>query len=123
MPKKALFYIAGGIVIGIFYYWFNAYNAQTVWGLRIRVILMTACSIVSFLLCYFDGGKPLSTALRIAGGVLIAVVLRILWDTVIKDTSMHNLLPFELGIAFGLAFITSLIGGLIGYAVKPKVSD
>ena len=120
MPRKTLFYIAGGLVIGIFYYWFNAYNEQTVWGMRIRVILMTACSIVSFLLCYFDGGKPLQTALRISGGVLIAVLLRILWDTIIIDSTMHNLLPFELGIAFVLSFITSLLGGVIGYAVKPK---
>ncbi|MEJ2004764.1 MAG: hypothetical protein P8X57_07340 [Cyclobacteriaceae bacterium] len=120
MPRKTLYYIAGGLVIGIFYYWFNEYNSQSVWGLRIRVILMTACSILSFLLCYFDDGKPLQTALRISGGVLIAVLLRIIWDTVLIDSSMHNLLPFELGIAFALAFVTSLIGGLIGYAVRPK---
>jgi len=121
MPRKTLYYISGGLVIGIFYYWFNAYNEQTVWGMRIRVILMTSCSILSFLLCYFDGGKPLQAALRISGGVLIAVLLRIIWDTAVIDDTMHNLLPFELGISFALSFITSLLGGVIGYAVKPKV--
>ncbi len=124
MPaKRWLFYVLGGLVIGIFYSWFNDYNNPTVVGIRVRTVLMTASSILAFLLCYFERGKAMIIALQIAAGVAMAVVFRIIWDVTVVDDTMHNLAPFEIGIAFGLAFITSLIGGLIGSVVRPKKTE
>lgn len=120
MTRKTAFYIAGGLVIGIFYSWFNEYNEPEVWGVRVRTLMMTGSSILAFLLCYLDDGKVLPTVLKIAAGVTLAVLMRIVWDTVMIDKTMHNLAPFELVMAFGLSFITSLLGGGVAALVRPK---
>ncbi|MCA6078544.1 hypothetical protein [Fulvivirga sedimenti] len=118
--KRWLFYVLGGLVVGIFYAWFNDYNNPTVLGIKVKTILMTASSILAFLLCYFERGKAVIIALQISAGVALAVILRIIWDLTFVDETMHNLAPFEIGLAFGLSFITSLIGGLVGSFVRPK---
>ena len=117
MPKRTFFYLLGGVVIGIFYAWFNTYNDPTLFGIRLRTMLMTGCSILAFLLCYYETKKPLALAAYIAAGVAIAVILRIVWDVSFVDNTSHNRAPFEIAIASGLAFITSLIGGFIGKLV------
>jgi hypothetical protein len=111
MYDKHLYYVGGGLVIGIFYAWFNEYNSPTVYGMNLRTMLMTACSMVAFLLVYFEKGKLLKIALLISAGVCIAVVLRIAYDGLFVDKTMHNLAPFEVLIAGALSLITALIGG------------
>ena len=111
MSKRHLFYIAGGLVLGIFYAWFNAYNSPAAFGMNLRTMLMSSSSILAFLLVYFDNGKVLKTAILISAGVCAAVLMRIVFDVVFIDETSHNLAPFELVIAGGLALITSLIGG------------
>ena len=111
MSEKHLFYVGGGLVIGIFYAWFNAYDSPEVFGMNLRTMLMTACSIGAFLLVYFEKGKVVKIALLLTAGVCLAVVLRIVYDVLIVDKTSHNLAPFEVLIAGALALITSLIGG------------
>ncbi len=111
MSKRHILYLAGGFVVGIFYAWFNDYNSPTAFGMNLRTMLMTSSSILAFLLVYVDSGKVLWTALLITAGVSLAVVMRIVFDVTMIDSSSHNLAPFEIIIAGGLTMITSLIGG------------
>ena len=106
--------IAGGFVVGIFYSWFNEYNSLEAGGINVKTLMMTASSILAFLLVYLEYHALLKTALFIAAGVALAIVCRIVFDTTFTDKTLHNLAPFEILIGSGLSFFTAIVGGALG---------
>lgn len=116
--NRVIWVVAGGFAVGIFYAWLNPYNSPEIAGINVRTLLMTASSVLAFLLVYFEYHGLLKTALFISIGVGAAILCRIIFDITFVESSMHNLAPFELLIGAGLAFITAIIGGLLGTVAR-----
>lgn len=60
-------------------------------------------------------GVPLA-ALAAGAGVPIAVLAKVAWD-VAGDPTSHNLWPFELVIALGVAAVPAALGALAGWGL------
>ncbi len=74
---------------------------------------LVAVGVVAMLLRAFGAGRFARIWLLIGASVPLAVVIRVIADTM-HDATSHNLWPFELAIAAGLGLAASLIGTAIG---------
>ncbi len=53
---------------------------------------------------------PLSISLKITAGTAIAILLRVLYEIIFIDPTLHNLWPIALILALAIAFPSILIG-------------
>jgi len=53
---------------------------------------------------------PLSISLKIIAGTAIAILLRVLYEIIFIDPTLHNLWPMALILALAIAFPSILIG-------------
>jgi len=53
---------------------------------------------------------PLSISLKIIAGTAIAILLRVLYEIIFIDQTLHNLWPIALILALAIAFPSILIG-------------
>ena len=107
-----------GLSIGALGYWFQAYNETTLFGFSIWALMSGASFIGALAYRLFIPQKPLRIALWVAIGVVLAVLLRIVYDTTFYDASSHNLAPFELAFTGLLTFPAAFLGALLGQIVK-----
>ncbi len=110
-----------GIIVGGLSYWFIPYGEMNLLGVHIYILMASGAFLGSLILNLLLNEKPWNIALLITAGVLVAVVCRIAFD-IIKDSSTHNLFPFEiiavLFITVPSAFIGSYLSQLIKYIKK-----
>jgi len=110
IKKQKLIIFVSGFFIGIFSNWIVAYAPNTFLGINIFLYITLVSLIGSVVFGCFKTINPVNGALLISFGITFACLLRIMYDISFIDKSMHNLLPFELAINFGLSFVGSLIG-------------
>ena len=106
--------LIAGIIAGGLTYWFNAYNETSVMGVHIYGIAVVSTIIISYIMAAkfkFDT-KP--TIQNMVFGFLLSVVGRIVYDTVMIDSSSHNLGPIEILIFFLIVSISATVGSKIG---------
>lgn len=107
-----------GIFIGVLAYWFQPYNQTTLFGVNIWLIMGIGAFLGALVLMTFLTGKPIKTALLIVLGVVIAVLARILYDTLLWDPTSHNLAPFEILWAVFATAPGAFSGAFLGLLIK-----
>lgn len=100
-----------GLIIGAFCYWRIPYKDLDYLDINL-FFLVGITTLVGFLISKFVfDQKPVKIGINIMLGVVLSVVIRILYDSILWDSTSHNLAPFELlfsvlhtlpGIIFGL---------------------
>ena len=66
--------------------------------------------------------EGLRSAVFVAMGFVLAVLLRIIYDS-IGDSSSHNLAGIEVAIAVFYAFPGALVGAIIGIVIRKKIAS
>lgn len=120
-PKALLWGVLAGVLVGAIGYWFQPYNQPTILGLHIWVVMGVGAFLAAALLLFFLEEKPgnkagliaLGIAFFVALGVVAAVLARIIYDTLFRDSTSHNLAPFELLICFVVTIPGAFAGALL----------
>ena len=121
--KVKLGIIGVGLIIGGIAYWFQPYNQMTVLGLNIWLIMSIGSFIASAFIMLYLKEKPLKIALFVSLGVALAILARIIYDTIFWDSTSHNLSPFEIIIG-GIVTIPSAIAGVyVGLLAKKNIGS
>jgi hypothetical protein len=121
--KVKLGIIGVGLIIGGIAYWFQPYNQMTVLGLNIWLIMSIGSFIASAFIMLYLKEKPLKIALFVSLGVALAILARIIYDTIFWDSTSHNLAPFEIIIG-GIVTIPSAIAGVyVGLLAKKNIGS
>ena len=121
--KVKLGIIGVGLIIGGIAYWFQPYNQMTVLGLNIWLIMSIGSFIASAFIMLYLKEKPLKIALFVSLGVALAILARIIYDTIFCDSTSHNLAPFEIIIG-GIVTIPSAIAGVyVGLLAKKNIGS
>ncbi len=121
--KVKLGNIGVGLIIGGIAYWFQPYNQMTVLGLNIWLIMSIGSFIASAFIMLYLKEKPLKIALFVSLGVALAILARIIYDTIFWDSTSHNLAPFEIIIG-GIVTIPSAIAGVyVGLLAKKNIGS
>ncbi len=107
-----------GAIIGGMAYWFQPYNQSTVLGINIWLIIGIGAFIASFLLQLFVNEKPAKIALLVSLGVALAVLARIVYDVTFRDSTSHNLAPFEIIICGIVTVPSAFIGVYPAFLIK-----
>ena len=107
-----------GAIIGGMAYWFQPYNQSTVLGINIWLIIGIGAFIASFLLQLFVNEKPAKIALLVSLGVALAVLARIVYDVTFRDSTSHNLAPFEIIICGIVTVPSAFVGVFLAHLIK-----
>jgi uncharacterized membrane protein YccC len=100
-----------GLIIGGISYWFQPYNQIQILNSNIPLVWSLGAFFGSLLLMIYFNEKPPKIALLISLGVALAVLARIIYDTIFWDATSHNLAPFEI-ILCGIITIPSAFMGV-----------
>lgn len=103
-----------GLVVGAISYWFQPYNQTEIAGISIWLIMGAGSFIGALVYSFLLESKAHKIALPLTIGVLIAILSRILYDTILWDPTSHNLAPFEFIFAIIACFPSALVGAFIG---------
>ncbi len=107
-----------GAIIGGMAYWFQPYNQSTVLGINIWLIISVGAFVSSFLLQLFVNEKPAKIALLVSLGVALAVLARIIFDVTFRDSTSHNLAPFEIIICGIVTVPSAFVGVFLAHLIK-----
>lgn len=112
-------------LLGVISYWFQPYNQSTVFGFDIWKIVAVGSFVLSLIFGFKLKSKYLKISLRIAAGVGLGILLRIIYDTFVIPQS-HNLFPFEMGFYLGISFASALLASAVPalyYRLNPNKTD
>jgi len=116
--KVGIDLILVGLIIGGISYWLQPFDQMDISTGFIPLIWSIGAFLGSVLLMLFVNEKPHKIALFVSLGVALAVLLRIIFDTIFYDSTSHNLAPFEI-IICGIITIPSAFAGVyIGLLIK-----
>jgi hypothetical protein len=107
-----------GLCIGALGYWFQAYNQTTLFGYSIWALMGGASFLGGFAFRLLFPAKAVQIGSWMVLGILSAVLLRIVYDSVFWDPTSHNLAPFELAFTGLITFPAAFFGGLLGQLVN-----
>lgn len=108
-----------GIITGVLGYWLNDYNVMHVFGIPIYIILAGGAFISAFLFAGSATGINRKSVTAIYIGVILAVIGRIIYD-LMKDSTTHNLFPFELLFVSFMIIPAILLGAFLSGLTKKK---
>lgn len=108
--------IALGFVVGTIGYWTADFSVKGEFTNVIYSILAPGafiCSVISYSL---RKRSPGFIALLISLGILLGMLSKILFD-IIRDSSSHNLLPFELLLGFVIVLPAAFLGSFLVWSI------
>jgi len=118
--KQSLLIIGLSLLAGGIIYWtIPIYDI----ALLSRLFIVKWCLPVILIgLISFPIGKkrPLNSSILITIGFVSAIIVRIIYDTVIIDPTSHNLWPFEIVISICITFPIAFIGSTITFLAFRK---
>ena len=94
--KITILIIIVGLIIGGISYWFQPYNEMTIFGSNIYLIWSIGAFLGALFLMIIFKKMPVQISLFLTLGVVIAVLLRIIYDTTFWDSTSHNLAGIEI---------------------------
>lgn len=106
-----------GILIGAISYWRIPYSEINLLEINIWLFVGSGTLIGSLFSTLFFNQKPWKVGLLITLGVILAVIIRIIYDLTFWDSTSHNLAPFE--VIFGglqslpMAFVGAYLAKII----------
>lgn len=112
MKPEKIYALLIGLVAGAIATWFQPYNELEIFGVDYRIIMAAAALIFAFLFKLFSGAKTYTVGVYIAFGIITALVLRIITDT-LSGTANLDLWPFEIAIFAIISFPSALTGAYL----------
>jgi len=111
-----------GILIGAISYWRIPYGEMNLLEINIWLFVGSGTLVGSLFSTLFFNQKPWKVGLLITLGVILAVIIRIIYDVTFWDSTSHNLAPFEV-IFSGLqsvpmAFVGAYLAKIIQKFIK-----
>lgn len=88
-----------GMLIGAISYWRVPYAEINFLDIQIWLLVGSGALIGSLFSTLYFNQKPSKVGLLITLGVILAVIIRIIYDVTFWDSTSHNLAPFE--VIFG----------------------
>lgn len=115
-----------GILVGAISYWFQPYNQSTVLGVHMWLVMGIGVFLATFSLTVFLREKPESRAAAVTPalaffvsiGVVVALIARIIYDTLFVDRTTHNLAPFEILFCLLIATPCAFAGGYLALLLR-----
>lgn len=107
-----------GLIVGGFSYWLNPYNELSLLGVHIYLILCIGSLLASFFIQILSNSNPIKIILFLSLGAIIAIVIRIIYDTAFWDSTSHNLAPFEILITAFIILPSAFVGVYLARLVK-----
>lgn len=117
--------LLSAFILGVISYWFQSYNQSTTFGIDIWKIIAIGSFVLSLIFGFKLKSKYLMISLRIVGGVGLAILLRIIYDSKAIPQS-HNLFPFEMGFYLGISFASALLASAVPalyHRLNPNTRD
>ncbi len=105
-----LWVILTGLLVGAACYWPVPYAEINLLELYPWLLASSAALAGALLFTMFLSQKPWKIALSMTLGVVLAILIRIIYDTTFRDATSHNLAPFEL-IIVGLQTLPAAFAG------------
>jgi hypothetical protein len=105
-----------GLIIGGIAYWLEPYVRTDIPGSFF--IWSVGAFFWALLLILFVNEKPPKIALLVSLGIALAVLLRIIYDTIFVDSTSHNLAPFEIIICGIITIPSAFVGVYLGLLIK-----
>ena len=106
-----------GILIGASSYWWIPYDKMNFLDIHLWLLVGSATLIGSLFSTLYFNQKPWKVGLLITLGVILAVIIRIIYDTIFWDSTSHNLAPFEVIFSalqsFPMAFVGAYLAKII----------
>jgi hypothetical protein len=122
MKKKIkMVIILVGILIGAISYWRIPYADLDYSYINIWLFVGAGSFFGSFFSTLFFREKPWQVALFITLGVVLAVLIRIVYDVTFWDSTSHNLAPFEMVYSVLQALPMAMVGAY-GAKIISKIS-
>ena len=107
-----------GFIIGAITYWFHPYSQLKILTSSIPYFWSFGAFFGSIILILLFQEKPPKIALLISFGVVLAVLLRIVYDITFWDKTSHNLAPFEIIFCGIITIPSAFIGAYAAYFIK-----
>lgn len=105
-----------GLIIGVIAYWVEPYVQTDIPGSFF--IWSFGAFFGSLLLMLFVNEKPTKIALLVSLGITLAVIAKIIYDTIFVDSTSHNLAPFEIIICGIITIPSAFVGVYLGFLIK-----
>ena len=105
-----------GLIIGVIAYWVEPYIQTDIPGSFF--IWSVGAFLGSLLLLLFVNEKPPKIALLVSLGITLAVIAKIIYDTIFVDSTSHNLAPFEIIICVIVTIPSAFVGVYLGLLIK-----
>ena len=119
MKNKANLWVAlTGLLVGAISYWPVPYSEMNLLGLYPWLLASSAALAGALLFTLFLNQKPWKIALSMTLGVVLAILIRIIYDTSFWDPTSHNLAPFELMIVGLQTLPATFAGAYLGLLFK-----
>jgi uncharacterized membrane protein YfcA len=99
-----------GTLIGAISYWRIPYAELDFSDIKLWLFVGVGTLIGSFFSTLFFRQNPWQVALFITLGVVLAVLIRIIYDVTFWDSKSHNLAPFEMVYSVLQAWPMALVG-------------
>ena len=118
--KLSLLIIGLSLLVGGIIYW--TIPIDDIALLSRQFIVKWCLPVILIGLISFPIGKkrPLNSSILITIGFVSAIIVRIIYDTVIIDPTSHNLWPFEIVISICITFPIAFIGSTISFLAFRK---
>ncbi|MCA0132139.1 hypothetical protein [Winogradskyella alexanderae] len=118
MDKLKYWIILVGLVIGALAYWNVPYKELQLNNLNMWLFVGSGTFIGGFVLKLVSKKAPINVALFLMLGVITSIVLRIVYDVSLWDSTSHNVAPFEIVLAGLQSFPFALLGAYIAVLIK-----
>jgi len=107
-----------GILIGAISYWRIPYVEINLLEINIWLFVGSGTLIGAFFLTLFFDQKPWKVGLLITLGVILAIIIRIIYDITFWDSTSHNIAPFEVILGGLQSLPMAFVGGYLAKIIQ-----
>ena len=118
MKKSKYWIVFTGVLIGAVSYWRVPYADLNLNDLSTWLFVGSVSFIGGFVLKLAFRQAPFKLGLFTMLGVVASILLRIIYDVIILDTSSHNMAPIEIIITALQSFPVAVVGAYIAVLFK-----
>ena len=111
--KGIILTILSGLAIGAVNFWFQPYNKIQILGSIIPYIWSAGAFLGALVFVLVLNKKPSKTAVFISLAIMLAVLLRIIYDVGFWDKYSHNLAPLEILFCGIITFPSAFAGAYL----------
>jgi hypothetical protein len=117
--KSILIGLAGLIAGGASFFAQHLLGAKLP-GFSVLYFTIIIAFLFAFLLAAFLSVEVPTIAMIFSGSVLLAVIVKYFYDIQFVDPTLHNLLPFEIGMYLLATSPSAFVGAFLGKMVKRR---